>query len=132
MTEAQSHQPIQRRLEELFAAREKRCSLAITATKGLSEELKAKISPHREIVFAFLKKRPDLFGFVESQYASDLITVEAKERIEKLDDIYQAKLYKEVFDARYGFLITAEPIPEETRRICMTTVNILRSASYST
>ena len=58
--------------------------------------------------------------------------MEVKERIEKLDDIYQAKLYKEVFDAKYGFLITADPIPEEIKRLCRATVNILRSASDST
>src|SRR5215469_9383800 len=111
MAEANLYQPIRERLEELFATKAKQCYIEITASKGLSEKLKSKIPPHREIVFAFLKKRPDLFGFVENQYASDLIIVEVKERIEKLDDIYQAKLYKEVFDARYGFLITTQPIP---------------------
>ncbi len=132
MAEADFYQPIKKRLEELFAAKKKSSYLEVTAAKGLGEKLKGQISPQREIVFAFLKKRPDLFGFVQGQYASDLITVEVKERIEKLDDIYQAKLYKEVFDARYGFLITSEPIPEEIKRLCRATVNILRSASDST
>lgn len=132
MAEIDLYQPIKAQLEELLATKNKSCYLEVTATKGLGEKLKGKIPPQREIVFAFLKKRPDLFGFVQGQYASDLITVEIKERIEKLDDIYQAKLYKEVFDARYGFLITAEPIPEEIKRLCRTTVNILRSASDST
>ena len=126
--EADFYQPIKERLEELFAAKKKRFYLEVTATKGLSEMLKRKIPQHREIVFAFLKKRPDLFGFVEGQYSSDLITVEVKERIEKLDDIYQAKLYKEVFDARYGFLIITEPIPEEIKRLCKITMSILHSS----
>jgi hypothetical protein len=30
-----------------------------------------------------------------------LITVEVKEKSLKIDDIYQAKMYKEVFGARY-------------------------------
>jgi hypothetical protein len=42
----------------------------------------------------------------------DLITVEVREKTIGLKDIYQAKMYKEVFNARYGFLPTAEPKPE--------------------
>ncbi len=97
----------------------------------MSEALTPNIPQHREIVFAFLKKRPDLFGVVEREYSRDLITVEVKERIQKLDDIYQAELYKEVFEARYGFLITIEPIPEKMKRLCKNTRDILRSAGDS-
>jgi hypothetical protein len=129
--EESAYQPIKERLEELFAAKKTRFYLEVTANKGLSEPLQGKIPPHREIVFAFLKKRPDLLGFVERQYSCDLITVEVKQRIEKLDDIYQAKLYKEVFEARYGFLITVAPIPEKIKRLCKNTGDILRSAGDS-
>src|ERR1700730_19068627 len=44
---------------------------------------------------------------------------------------YQAKMYKEVFGARYGFLVTAEPIPEELKRLCKATVSILHSVDDS-
>lgn len=131
MAEADSYQAIKEKLDELLAATGRNVYLEITATKGLSERLKKEIPQHREIVFAFLRKRPDFFGFVEGQYGSDLITVEVKDRIEKLDDIYQAKLYKEVFSARYGFLITAEPIPEEIKRLCKNTIDILHSPADS-
>lgn len=30
-------------------------------------------------------------------------------------------MYKEVFGARYGFLVTAAPIPEELKRLCKAT-----------
>jgi hypothetical protein len=129
--EERAYQPIKERLEELFAAKKARFYLEVTANKGLSEPLQGKIPPHREIVFAFLKKRPDLLGFVERQHSCDLITVEVKQRIEKMDDIYQAKLYKEVFEAKYGFLITVEPIPEKIKRLCNNTRDILRSAGDS-
>ena len=133
MAEENLYQPVKDRLSGLLATKGRQFYLEVTSTKGLSEKLKGKIPPHREIVFAFLKKRPDLFGFVEGQFGtSDLITVEVKERLEKLDDIYQAKLYKEVFDAQYGFLITGQPIPEEIKRLCGATFNILHSASDST
>jgi hypothetical protein len=131
MAEADFYQPVKQRLEELFALKGRPFCLEITAGRGLSEKLKAKIPDGREIVFTFLKKRPDLFGFVEGAYSCDLITVEIKERIEKLDDIYQAKLYKEVFGARYGFFVTAEPVPEEVKRLCRMSVNILWSAADS-
>ena len=46
-----------------------------------------------------------------------LITVEVKEKSLTLEDIYQAKLYKEVFEAKYGFLVTLSPIQEELKQI---------------
>jgi len=131
MAEADSYLLIKQKLEGLLATKGREFYLEVTATKGPSERLKKKIPTHREIVFSFLKKRPDLFGFMDTKYSSDLITVEVKERIEKLEDIYQAKLYKEVLDARYGFLITAKPIPEEMKRLCKITPSVLRSASDS-
>lgn len=111
MAEADFYQPIKKGLEELLASKGKSFYLEVTATRRWSEKLKGKIPQGREIVFTFLKKRPDLLGFVEGQHSSNFITVEVKEQIKELDDIYQAKLYKEVFDAKYGFLITTEPIP---------------------
>jgi len=131
MAEADFYQPIKKGLEELFASKGKSFYLEVTATRRWSEKLKGKIPQGREIVFTFLKKRPDLLGFVEGQYSSNFVTVEVKEQIKKLDDIYQAKLYKEVFDAKYGFLITTEPIPEEIKRLCNSTFSILHSATDS-
>ncbi len=131
MAEADFYQPIKKGLEELLVSKGKTFYLEVTATRRWSEKLKGKIPQGREIVFTFLKKRPDLLGFVEAQYSSNFITVEVKEQIKKLDDIYQAKLYKEVFDAKYGFLITIEPIPEEIKRLCNSTFSILHSSTDS-
>jgi hypothetical protein len=133
MAEADLYQPLKERLEGLLAAKVqgRPFRLEITARSGLSEKLKAKIPQGSEIIFAFLKKRPDLVGFIETQYSTDLITVEVKERLDKLDDLYQAKLYKEVFGARYGFLITAHSIPEEIKRLCRNSQDILHSMSDS-
>lgn len=127
MAESDLYQPIKERLETLLLATCKHASLEVTAATGLSEKLKAKIPQGSEIVFTFLKKRPDLFGFVDRQYTTDLITVEVKEGALRLEDIYQAKLYKEVFGGRYGFLITNAPIPEELKRLCRNIQDVLRS-----
>lgn len=131
MAEKDLYEPIKTAFEDLLAGTGRSFHLEITATKGLSERLKASIPDGKEIVFAFLKKRPDLFGFLEGQYAHDLITVEVKEGAVKLEDIYQAKLYKEVLGAKCGFLITTRPIPEEVKRLCRSTLDILRSAADS-
>ncbi len=131
MAEADFYEPIKRKLEEFLKAKGKHFYLELTAQTGVSERLKVAIPEHREIVFAFLRKRPDLLGYIEGQYSKDFLTVEIKERIE-LDDIYQAKLYKEVFAAKYGFLITTNPIPEGIKRLCKGCVDILHSAGDST
>ncbi len=131
MAEEDFYQPIKERLEDLLAATGRRFHLEITARKGLSEKLKASVPHGREIVFAFLRKRPDLFGFLEGQYDNDLVTVEVKDEATKLEDIYQAKLYKEVFGARYGFLITTAAIPEDIKRLCKGNLDIFHSAGDS-
>jgi hypothetical protein len=74
----------------------------------------------------------DVIGYVSREYAKDLITVEVKEKSLTIEDIYQAKMYKEVFGARYGFLITATPIPEALKRLCKQTYSIQHSANDST
>jgi hypothetical protein len=129
MLETNLYEPVKRYLEGQFAtvAAGKTVHLEIAARKGFSEKVKAEIPDHRDIVFKFTK-RPDILGFVKEQYTSSLITVEVKGNGLELDDIYQAKLYKEVFDARYGFLIIGSPIPEEIKRLSRKTPNMLQSA----
>src|SRR5258708_25649314 len=102
------------------------------ATKGFSERVKAAIPEGREIVFSFLRRRPDIIGYVNREYSKDLITVEVKEKSLSIEDIYQAKMYKEVFGARYGFLISATPIPEALKRLWKQTYSIQHSANDST
>jgi hypothetical protein len=48
--------------------------------RGPSEQFKRVIPEGREIVFRFLSKRPDIMGFVEGDYANNLITVEVKQK----------------------------------------------------
>jgi hypothetical protein len=48
----------------------------------------------------------------EAGFEGERLVAGLNEKSLTIEDIYQAKLYKEVFGARYGFLITANPIPE--------------------
>ena len=132
MAETDWYDPVQTKLEEQLSGVASDFYLETGATKGFSEKAKAAIPAGREIVFSFLRRRPDIIGYVNREYSKDLITVEVKEKSLSIEDIYQAKMYKEVFGARYGFLITATPIPEALKRLCKQTYSIQHSANDST
>ena len=89
-------------------------------------------SKEHDIVFAFLKKAsPDITGFLKSILGTDFITIEIKMKKIGLDDIYQAKRYADLFKAKYGFLLSCEPIPEEIKRLSNST-NILNKSGEGT
>jgi len=103
MAERDWYGPVEAKLgEQLFGVVDN-VYLETGATKSFSERVKAAIPAGREIVFSFLSRRPDILGYVNREYSKDLITVEVKEKSLTIEDIYQAKMYKEVFGARYGF-----------------------------
>lgn len=126
MAEADLYFPVQTKLAEQLSGVTENAYLETCATKGFSETIKAAIPENREILFAFTTKRPDIVGYVDRAFTKDLITVEVKESL-IIDDIYQAKMYKEVFAARYNFLVTAAPIPEAIKRLCRQAPAILHS-----
>lgn len=101
--------------------------LAITSEGIFPEEILSHVPEHREIIFSFLKKKnsPDITGFVrlatktEPKYTTfRFITVEIKNAAITLEDVYQAKRYADLFTAKYGFLISTEPIPTIIKRLC--------------
>jgi len=76
--------------------------------------------PHeREILFSFGRvAKPDLTGFVRKELdAVDFITVEIEDGEGKLEDIYQAKRYADLWGAKYGFFITEKELPEQFKRL---------------
>ena len=128
MAETDWYEPVQTKLGELLSSVAGNFYLETGATKGFSERVKAAIPAGREIVFSFLRRRPDIIGYVNREYSKDLITVEVKEKSLTIEDIYQAKMYKEVFGARYGFLVTATAIPEALKRLCKQNYQIQHSS----
>src|SRR5438876_965860 len=99
MSEADLYNPVEAKLAEQLSAVAANFYLETGAAKGFSETVKAAIPSGREIIFSFLGRRPDIIGYVSREYAKDLITVEVKEKTLTIEDIYQAKMYKEVFGA---------------------------------
>lgn len=117
--EKEYYEIIKTKLEELFKAKFGNCYLEITADGKFSNELKGQIPQHRDIIFVFLKKNasPDITGFVKEEYSTNFIIAEIKRDEIKQDDVYQARKYAELFDARYGFLISLQSVPEEIKRL---------------
>lgn len=63
---------------------------------------------------------------------SGLILVECKKEEPKLDDIYQARRYGELFDATHAFLVSLERIPEELKRLHKAVYSLLSLPRYET
>lgn len=109
---------IKTKLEDLLETRTANFYLEITANKKFSNKLKAEIREGRDIIFNFLKEAsPDITGFIKNKYSSDFIVVEFKRKRIKLDDIYQARKYRDLFGAKFTFLVSLESIPEEIKRL---------------
>jgi len=118
--ENELYKSIKNCLQKRFRAEFLNCHLEITSNGKFSEEIKSKVPNYNDIIFSFLKKKnsPDLTGFIKEEYSTNFITVEVKNDVITLEDIYQAKRYAELFSAKYSFLISTKPIPTEIKRLC--------------
>ena len=123
---------IKDKLEQLFRGKKADVYLEITAKGTFSDILKAKIPLGYEIIFSFLKKAvPDIAGFVEGSRQPGFVIVEVKKNKIELDDIYQLKKYADLFEARFAFLVSLKPIPEDIKRLCKTPLFLLAKLRYT-
>ncbi len=122
------YEPVKNALERSFASIGKQAIAETSASKGFSERLKASFPSGSEILFRYMTLRPDIVGSVEPTRLPTMFTVEVKLGSPTIRNVYQAKLYKEVFGASLGFLIATEPIPEELKRLCSVRSSILCSS----
>lgn len=125
--ESDLYEPIKEYLAKSFTQKFGNCYLEITAKGIFSSTLKSVV--RHDIIFYFLRKKaPDLAGFItrkQSEWVAssvpsivlDYITVEIKRNKITLEDIYQAKMYGDLFQAKYALLISPERIPEEIKRL---------------
>ena len=101
-------------LARLFKEKGITVHLEITARREMSDALKARMPRHMDVVLLFLKKvRPDITGYAEGK---GFIVIEVKKKA-GLDAIYQLKKYADLLDARFAFLVSLEPIPEDLKRL---------------
>ena len=116
-------------LKELLKTRTTNFHLEITANRKFSNKLKAEIREGRDIIFRFLKEAsPDITGFIKNDYSSDFIVVEFKRETIKLDNVYQARKYRDLFSAKFAFLVSLQPVPEEIKRLHKATYPLLSGA----
>ena len=126
--EKELYEPIKEYLEKAFTEKFGNCYLETTADGSFSNTLKSVV--RHDIIFSFLGKKaaPDLTGFIhtegskripaeEPSIVQDFITVEIKKERITIQDVYQAKMYGDLFQAKYALLISPERIPEEIRRL---------------
>ena len=112
------YEPIRRYLLQKFNEKFVKAILEDTHTGDFSPHIKENIPEYHDIIFSFLRKeKPDLTGYVEKEYGIDFITVEIKNAPITLDNVYQAKKYADLFQAKYGFLISPRVIPIEIKRL---------------
>ena len=127
--EKQLYRPVENALMACFSKVEKRRTIHIESTdRGFSEAIKRSVPQGKEIVFSFFKDaKPDLTGYLSDGTSNELMVVEIKDAKIQLKDIYQAKRYKELLGARYGFVVSSYRIPEELKRLCSVAPAILNS-----
>ena len=116
--EKEYYEALKASIGNLFVAKVGSVHLEITAHRRFTEELKSAIPRDREIIFSFLRSSaPDITGFVRRDYHVDFIVLEFKTRAIRLQDVYQARRYADLFQSKFAFLVSLQPIPEEIRRL---------------
>jgi len=118
MLERALYEPVMKFLHSKFTSKFGNCHLEITADGHFEESIKTAV-PY-DIIFAFLgrKASPDLVGFIQGEYGiQDRVVVDVKREKITLHDIYQVKMYGDLFSAKYALLISPNPVPEEIKRV---------------
>ncbi len=86
--------------------------LEITAHGDFSEKLQRVFDYPLFAALYAEKLKPDIMGFVQKKDSSkpEIITVEVKPKALKIRDVLQAKMYSDVFNAQWSFVISPEGI----------------------
>jgi len=123
-TEKDLYEPVRRELTDKFSVSGK-VHLEVSADGRISEHVKEKLDDVSLHIINFERVKPDIIGFLRIEtktgrgagyYQDEKVVAEVKNEQVGITDVIQTKVYAEVFDARYAFLISSEPIPEEIKR----------------
>ena len=132
MKERGLYELVKKFLEDKFRAKFRNGYLEITSDGRFSEDLKSQFDDD-VLLFSKSHNFPDLTGYVFENYSGkenenlkkSIIVVEVKNKKVTMLDICQAKLYAEFFGAKFSFLVSSVPIPEEIKRVLRMKPNIL-------
>jgi len=95
------------------------CVLEDTS-REITPNIRARID---DLAFFYIEKDknlPDLIGYFEVERGrKNIIIVEIKKKIHKIDFIYQTKKYAELFDAKYALLISFEKPQDRVKRLLL-------------
>lgn len=91
------------------------CYIEVTSRK-IGDTIKRRLDDNFLFFLNAEKIFPDLTGYVIENGACNRIVVEIKNERIKIRDIYQTKMYGELFNSTYSYLISSEPLSEEMRR----------------
>ena len=86
--------------------------LIITAHGEFSDELQ-RVLDYRLFAALYAEKlKPDIMGFVRKKKSSEpeVITVEVKATALTIRDVLQAKMYSDIFNAKFAFIISPQGI----------------------
>jgi len=113
------YEPIMKTLEKVFSTLGE-CHLEITAKKSFSDKLQKTFDDVALYMMSVEGFYPDITGFVKTNVHSiDIIIVEVKLGNPRIRDIFQAKNYAQIFDAKYVLLISTKSISEPKRRLIL-------------
>jgi hypothetical protein len=133
--EERLYEPIRSALKaefEVFVGSEGKVYLEKTDKGRFSEELKETLDDRALSISRVEKLCPDITGFVQKKgFSKDLVTVEVKLGKIRIRDLWQAKLYAEVLNAKYGITISTGKIQEEIKRFLTDRPNILYRQGYN-
>lgn len=132
MVERDYYEPVKTAVESLLKDKGRDFHLEVTATRKFSNTIKERLG-QRDIVFHFLRDTaPDITGFIRGDYSAEFVVAEIKDRLLKLDDIYQTRKYAELLDAKYAVLVSTAEIPEEIKRLYKAVYALLALPAYKT
>ena len=95
--------------------------LEITANGEVSEFLQSKFNYDLFQKLDAERLNPDLLGFVQKKPSSleEFITVEVKRSPLRFRDVLQAKLYEEIFNAKFSFAISPKGMPMKKLKVIL-------------
>lgn len=135
-TEEQLYEPVKNYLQKQFVQFGE-CELEIIASK-ISEKVKKWLDDAALFFLRVEKKIPDIMGRFKPDpskqppygFYEGLIIAEVKKEPPTIGDITQSKMYAEVFDAPFAFLISSEAMIEEMRRFLSKRYLLLSYGAY--